>query len=505
MTLDFYQGYIRNRKQLCRELALPEGTEEHAVLEAGYRRWGERLPDHLYGAFAFVFRDPERGSLLCARDPIGLQPFFYRVTEDRRLLYGCGINELLRESGCRAVDREALQRYMNFGYPAGDKTLWQGIRKLMPGQSMTFRDGEARISNYWQPAFAPDFSRTEEDWIREIGETLGRILDEDRENNDFRDAASFLSGGVDSAYLLALSRVPRAIGIGYRGEDVSEAPLAARTAEKLRVDFTEADVTPQAFFSAVPHMVRRMGLPLADASAVVFGIGCEKAAQSCSACFSGEGADEFFAGYRVYRLADSLARTGGPPHFGCAGVMTAEEAAKLLMQDSAYDCRYLVDRIYAETEQDEHLSRLLWIDCALWLEGDILFGTGQSAGACGLRLLLPYADRRMFELSACIPSALKWKDGTGKYILRRAADKVLPAGVAFRPKTGFSVPVRKWMRMEPFRTRTENVLFGARSREFFDQALLRRYWTGFLDGCDDLWQIPYAAFVLLTWADEYNI
>lgn len=129
MTLAFFQGYLRNRRQLCRELGLPEWAEERAVLEAGYRQWGTRLPDHLYGAFAFVFRDPKDGTLFCARDPIGLQPFFYCVTEDRRLLYGCGINELLRNSGRRSIDREALQHYMNFGYPAGEKTLWQGIRK----------------------------------------------------------------------------------------------------------------------------------------------------------------------------------------------------------------------------------------------------------------------------------------------------------------------------------------------------------------------------------------
>lgn len=505
MTLAFFQGYIRNRKQLCRELTLPEGTEERAILEAGYRQWGERLPDHLYGAFAFVFRDTETETLFCARDPIGLQPFFYFVTEDRRLLYGCGVNELLRDSGCRDVDREALQHYMNFGYPAGEKTLWQGIRKLMPGQSMTFRDGETLVSAYWQPVFMPDDSRTEEYWIREIRETLGQILDEDRENTDFRGAASFLSGGVDSAFLLALSRVSRAIGIGYRGESVSEAPLAAQTARMLGTGFTEAEVTPEAFFDAVPRMVRRLGMPLADASAPVFGIGCEKAAQNYSFCFSGEGADEFFAGYWIYRLADSLALSGGPLHYGCAGVMPAEDAAKLLKQDRVFSCRHLVDRIYAETEQDEHLSRLLRIDCALWLEGNILFGTGQSAAACGLRLLLPYADRRMFELSARIPSALKWKDGTGKYILRKAADTVLPAGIAFRPKIGFSVPVRKWMRTEPFRARIESVLFGTRSREYFEPTCLRRCWKGFLDGNDDIWQIPYAAFVLLTWADEYNI
>ena len=506
MTLSFFEGYIRNRGPLCRELGLPDGTSERAVLEAGYRRWGDDLPGRLYGAFAFVFHNPENNTFFCARDQIGLQPFFYCVTGNREFLYGCDLNELIRDRRYhRAVDREALQRYMNFGYPAGEITLWQGIRKLMPGRTLLFRDGEICTNAYYHPAYAPDPARTEASWTAEIGETLSRILSEDRRNNDFRSACSFLSGGVDSAYLLALSGVPRAIGIGYPGESVSEAPLAAKTAQALGVEFSEVDITPEDFFDAVPRTVRRLGVPLADASAVAFGIGCEKAAQRCDCCFSGEGADEFFAGYRIYRQADRLGHTGGPLHYGCFGVMAAEDAARLLMLDDPFPCGHLVQALYEETEACEHLSRLLRIDCALWLEGDILFGAGRSAKASGLRLLLPYADRRLFELSARIPSALKWKEDTGKYILRRAADTRLPDGIAFRPKTGFSVPVRGWLRREPFRAQAEAVLFGDRSSRFFDQALLRRYWSAFLDGSDAVWQIVYAAYVLLIWAREYDV
>lgn len=505
MTLCFYEGYLRNRLSLCRELALPLTSGERTVLEAGFRRWCAALPAHLYGAFAFVFRLPGSGALFAARDQLGLQPFFYYITEDRELLFASDINDLLRDRRVRrAVDPEALQHYMNFGYPIGEKTLFQGIRKLLPGRTLTFRDGEVCISPYWKPAFLPDHTRQEEAWAAEIDETLRLILSGDRENFDFRTAFSFLSGGVDSAYLLSLSGVPRAVGIGYSGETVSELPLAARAAETLGTDFAGVEITPEAFFDAIPRVVRRLGLPLADASAVAFALGCEQA-NAGSVCFSGEGADEFFAGYQVYRRADELARTGGPWHYGCAGVMEAEDAARLLKQDRVFPCESLVKELYADSEGDEHLSRLLRIDCALWLEGDILFGVRCSAKAAGLQLLLPYADRRLFELAARIPSALKRKDGVEKYILRRAAEARLPREIAFRPKVGFSVPVRGWLRREPFRSRVESVLFGPRSSGLFDQALLRRYWSSFLSGNDVLWQIPYAAYVLLLWFREFDI
>ena len=185
--------------------------------------------------------------------------------------------------------------------------------------------------------------------------------------------------------------------------------------------------------------------------------------------------------------------------------MNAENAARLLMLEHPFSLVHLVKELYEESEGDEHLSRLLRIDCALWLEGDILFAAGCSAKAAGLRLLLPYADRRMFELAARIPSALKQKDGIEKYILRRAAEKHLPAETAFRRKVGFSVPVRKWLRTEPFRGRAESVLFGDRSVRFFDQPLLRQYWSSFQAGNDEAWQIPYAAYVFIIWAMEYGV
>ena len=394
---------------------------------------------------------------------------------------------------------------MNFGYPIGEKTLWLGIRKLMPGQTLAFRKGKLVISTYYKPVYAPEHDRSEEYWTAKIEATMRSILSEDRQNYDFRSACAFLSSGVDSSWLLALSGVHRAIGIGYAGEACSEADLASDTARALDADFCRVDISPKAFFDAIPQTVRRMGLPIADASTVALGIGCESAARSSAICLSGEGADEFFAGYHIYRRAEELGRTGGPWHYGCAGVMETQYAASLLKLDRPFPCEHLVKQLYAESEYDEHLSRLLRIDCALWLEGDILFGINRSTRSLGLKLLLPYADRRLFELSARIPSVLKWKDGVGKYILRRAAERQLPHEVAFRSKIGFSVPISNWMRREPFRARVEAVLFAPQSARFFDHSQLRRYWSAFLEGNDVVRQIVYVAYVFLIWVREYNI
>jgi asparagine synthase (glutamine-hydrolysing) len=143
------------------------------------------------------------------------------------------------------------------------------------------------------------------------------------------------------------------------------------------------------------------------------------------------------------------------------------------------------------------------IDLRLWFEGDILFCVDRASHAGGFDLLLPYADRRFFELTSSIPSSLKIKDGVGKYILRRAAEKKLPHETAFRKKVGFSVPLKAWLRQEKFRADLEAVLFGPNSGKYFDQQQLRRYWQSFLGGNDAIWRIIYSAYAFLIWEDGF--
>ena len=179
--------------------------------------------------------------------------------------------------------------------------------------------------------------------------------------------------------------------------------------------------------------------------------------------------------------------------------MEEDDARRLLMLDRSYPAKDLVAKVYEASESWEHLSRLQAIDCTLWLEGDILLGANAASKASGLKLLLPYADRRMVDLATRIPASLKLKNGCGKYILRMAAQKRLPHEVAFRRKIGFSVPICSWMREPRHRESIEALLFGDDSALFFDTALVRRYWTSFLEGNDEVWKAVYALYVFMVW------
>ena len=398
----------------------------------------------------------------------------------------------------KALDRDALQLYMMFGYPIGEKTLYKGIQKLMPGCVLVWDGSTVRIDRYDSLIFQPEFLPSEEEWTQRIDRTLQDILQEDRANYDFAGCTAFLSGGVDSSYLLAASGIRDAVGIGFRESGINELPEAAATAASVGVRFHEFCISAEDYFRIIPAMVCNFELPLADPCAPAFALGCEHSAGKGTVFLSGEGADEFFAGYRVYRRVDELGAEGAP-YFGCDGVMDQQAAMQLLGMETAYPTEMLVHEIRGMTRGAEPLSRMLAVDIALWLEGDILFGVGRSARAYGLDLLLPFADRRMFELSAAIPSALKWKDGTEKYILRKAAETRLPHDAAFRPKRGFPVPAKQWFREERFRPQIEKTLFGPVSAEYFDQRILRRYWDAFLSGRDIVWETPYAVYIFVIW------
>ena len=501
-----YEGSLSNRVPLCGELGLAAWSNdaretELAILSAGYRRWGNKLPCHLYGSFAFVIRD-EEGQLFCARDAFGIQTFYYCETDNGVLLYGCDLREITKSPQYRkALDRQALQLYALFGYPVGCRTLYAGIRKLPPGCMLIWNGTNVRINRWHTLSFHPNPTVSEEAWAEEIDRNLQEILNEDRARFDFSRCGSFLSGGVDSSYLLASSGVREAFGIGFEEAEVSELPAAAAAARAMGARLHEVRIRAEEFFDAIPRFLRNLELPLADLCAPFWALGCERAAEKSSVCLSGEGADEFFGGYYVYARADELGREGAL-YCGCSGIMKQEAGMQLLGDEKAVPLESLVAECSVQTQSAEPLSRMLAVDTALWLEGDILFGVGRSARANGIELLLPFSDRRMFALSAAIPSTLKRKDGTAKYILRKAAEKRLPHEIAFRRKQGFSVPVQQWFREERFRPQIERALFGSVSGAYFDQALLRDRWNSFLNGDDRDWTVLYMVYIFVLWYEN---
>ena len=225
ITVKTYRGHIRNWKELCAELeidpALPREEKEQEILVKAYQKWGGEMADHIYGMFAFALWDEEEKKLFCLRDQFGTKPFYYYQTEDGSLLYGTMIRDIIGQPGFKKeLNEEMLQIYMSLTYGAGEDTFFKGLKKLLPGRYLIWKDGKVEIHRYWTPKFQPDESKSLEDWADEIHSTLKSIMPEVKTEDE--TVESFLSSGVDSSYVLAMSDAKMSDCCGYDEERFDE-------------------------------------------------------------------------------------------------------------------------------------------------------------------------------------------------------------------------------------------------------------------------------------------
>ncbi|MCR5143569.1 MAG: asparagine synthetase B [Ruminococcus sp.] len=504
-----YRGHIRNHKALCAELGLddklPREERELAILKAGFEKWGKDLPDHIYGMFAFAVYDSDTDTLTCFRDQFGTKPFYYYLTADGRLLYGTMIRDIIGQEGfVRELNESMLQIYMTLTYVAGEDTFFKGLKKLMPGCLLTFKGGRIEIERYWKPTFSPDRSKSVQDYADEINEAMQVIMQEVKEPDEV--AHSFLSGGVDSAYVLAVSDAPVGHCCGYDEERFDESPVAKVTADTLGRDFEVLKVQPEDFFGVVHYTMLNMEQPLGDASAIVFTLGCNATAKETKLCYSGEGSDEFFGGYNMYRNAERYGDNLKSFYVGNTNIMKEDEKQKLLKNyDPSVLPIDLVKYIYDETEGLDPLTKMSDVDIQIWLEGDIYLNVDKMSTAAGLEIRMPLTDRRIFDIASRMPSEYKVTEEQNKVAFRTAAAKYLPDEIAFRKKLGFIVPVRIWLADENYNGDVRRLFASEIAAKFFNTAEIKAIYDEYVGGNSDLWRKVWTIYTFLVWYEEYFV
>ena len=505
-----YRGHIRNWEELCERLDIPldltrEEREEQILVKA-YETWGNEMADHMHGMFAFALWDEAEEKLFCLRDQFGTKPFYYYETADGKLLYGTTIRKIMEQPGfVKELNEEMLQLYLSLTYVAGENTFFRGLKKLLPGRYLVWQNGKLTIERYWMPQFHPDNSRTLEQWADEIHTTIGEIMPEVKTKEEY--AESFLSGGVDSSYVLAMSDVETTDSCGYDEERFDESGLAKQTADILGRKNLRCRITPEEYFAVVPYVMYNMEQPLGDASAIAFAIACRETAKHTKICYSGEGADEFFGGYNMYRNAERYGENLKTFYVGNTNIMKEDEKKRILKK---YDPDVLpielARGIYEETEGLDPLTKMSDVDIQIWLEGDIYLNVDKMSLAAGLEIRMPLTDRRIFDIASRMPSEYKVNEEQNKVALRTAAAKVLPEEIAFRKKLGFIVPIRIWMADDRYnagrektfceRYRGKILSMLKRSRAIFDE---------YVGGNSDNWRKVWTIYTFLVWYEEYFV
>ena len=504
-----YRGHIRNWEELCErlgiDLTLSREEREHEILIKAYQTWGCEMADHMHGMFAFALWDEEEQKLFCLRDQFGTKPFYYYETEDGELLYGTMIRDIIDQPGFKKeLNEEMLQLYLSLTYVAGENTFFRGLKKLLPGRYLIWQDGKLEIHRYWKPEFHPDESKTLEDWADEIHNTLKEIMPEVKTADE--KVESFLSGGVDSSYVLAMSGAEQADSCGYEEERFDESVLAEKTAQLLGRKFSRSIITPEQFFDIVPYVMYNMEQPLGDASAIVFTLGCNATAEHAKICYSGEGSDEFFGGYNMYRNAERYGENLKNFYVGNTNIMKEDEKQKILKK---YDPDVLpielARGIYEETEGLDPLTKMSDVDIQIWLEGDIYLNVDKMSTAAGLEIRMPLTDRRIFDIASRMPSRFKVNEEQNKVAFRTAAAKVLPEEIAFRKKLGFIVPIRIWMADERYNQDVQRLFHSDIAEKFFDVDAINAIFDEYVGGNSDNWRKVWTIYTFLVWYEEYFV
>lgn len=504
-----YSGHIRNWEALCKELvidsSLSRQDREQAIIVKAYEAWGHDMANHMHGMFAFALWDEEKKKLFCLRDQFGTKPFYYYETADGDILYGASIRKIMEQPGfVKQLNEEMLQLYMSLTYVAGEATFFRGLRKLMPGRFLTWQNGSLHIERYWKPEFHPDNSKSLEDWADEIHTTLQQIMTEVKTPDE--TAESFLSGGVDSSYVVAVSDVKTTDSCGYEDERFDESKLAQETSDLLHRKSIRRVVTPEEYFAAIPNVMYNMEQPLGDASAIVFAIGCKSAAEHTKLCYSGEGADEFFGGYNMYRNAERYGDNLKTFYVGNTNIMKEDEKKKILKK---YDPDVLpielAERIYEEMEGLDPLTKMSNVDIQIWLEGDIYFNVDKMSTAAGIEVRMPLTDTRIFDIASRMPSKYKINEEQNKVALRTAAAKVLPDEIAFRKKLGFIVPIRIWMADDRYNQDVREKFHSEEAAKFFNVDEINTIFEDYIGGNSDNWRKIWTIYTFLVWYEEYFV
>ena len=492
-------GEIYNYRELRAALA----QSGHAFATASdvevivhlYEEYGLDFLSRLRGMFALALWDEQRRHLLIARDRLGIKPIYYAVLPGG-IAFASEIKALLAVPGVpRVPSLAAIDTYLSHRFVPAPDTLFKDVRKVEPGHYLLYQDGKLHCREYWRlpaPGEASLDGRFAED---DYAGLLFSLLDETVSRHLQGDVpiGVFLSSGVDSNALLALAarRVDYQIptfSLGFSGPNgphpgFNELDLTRRLAARYATAHVEATLSPDEVPASLPQMIRSLEEPLGDPSIIPLYFISRLASRHVKAVLSGEGADELFAGYNVYRTAEAtaifrllppwlrdyvvapLARFFPPQwrgyhllqratepvpswYRGVGSTFSEQEKKRLYAPEMA---RRLSRAGQAAPKAgwnghiDHMLAGMLYFDTRFTLGDDTLLRTDKLGMAYGLEVRVPFLDHQVVELAARIPAALKLRRGTLKYILKKAVAPVVPAEILYRPKAGFVAPISAWV------------------------------------------------------------
>ncbi|HKZ34415.1 MAG TPA: asparagine synthase (glutamine-hydrolyzing) [Patescibacteria group bacterium] len=484
LTITF-NGEIYNFQDVRKDLArrghrFKTHSDTEVILHA-YEQYGPKCLQELNGMFAFAIWDSKRETLFAARDRLGIKPFFFTKTRNN-FLFASEIKSLLTHPEVkREVNLNALSSYLTFRYVPEPETIFENIYHLPAGHYLMLKGGELIIRRYWT---LPEEQMTITD-ENKIQEELLELLEDAVRMQLMSEVpvGSYVSGGIDSALLTAFatkhSKKVKSFNVAFEDGRYDESKYATLVNKHLNLIPTTIRSEPTQI-ARLPEIIWYLDQPLADAAVIPTFMMSKQAKKHMGVVLSGDGADEIFAGYDYYkrlvygrvlyrliqifpffsknpiaskttvlgRIASFLGQDGDIiGHLKSHISVFTDQQKKEIVQPELLRFIELGEgqgRATDHLSKMDHLNKLLKHDLLVWLPGDLLLKTDRMTMAHGLEARVPFLDHRLVEFATRLPSSLKLRGRTDKYLERRVAEQILPKEIAQREKHGFDVPLKQF-------------------------------------------------------------
>ena len=534
-----FNGEIYNHQEIREELiakghVMGSGADTEVLIH-GYEEWGEEILQKLRGMFAFVIWDKKNETLFGARDFFGIKPFYYTIANGN-FIYGSEIKSILEHPDVKKeVNPVALENYLTFQYSVLEETFFKGIFKLMPAHCFTFKGGKLDIKRYWEPVFEADHSKSLDQWVDEIDAAMQDSIQAHKIADV--EVGSFLSSGVDSSYVAACFKGDKTFTVGFDYQNYNEIDYAKTLSEKIKIDNYSHLISEQEYWDSIGNVQYHMDEPLADPSAIALYFVTRTAAQHVKTCMSGEGADEFFGGYNIYRephdllpltrlprpvrkglgaVAQKLPKMKGKNYLirgskdlqerfiGNAFMLNEQERERILKHPTGkFHHTQLTKPFYDKVKHLDDVTKMQYIDIHFWLIGDILLKADKMSMAHSLEVRVPFLDRVVFDVARKVPTEYKVTKENTKYAMRQAAHRYLPDMVAEKKKLGFPVPIRVWLREDKYYNIVKEAFHSPAAQEYFKTEEIMKYLDDHKAGKADNSRKIWTIYMFLVWHKQF--
>ncbi|MBK6797813.1 MAG: asparagine synthase (glutamine-hydrolyzing) [Acidobacteria bacterium] len=497
-----FNGEIYNHRELRPMLAerghIYRTSSDTETIIHLYEEFGTKGVEHLQGMFSFAIWDAPRRRLVLTRDRLGIKPLYYAVKDDGSLFFASEIKAFIESNAINPeLNYNALADFTTNRYTSGEETLYRGVKRLLPGHTLIWSDGQIHIERYWDVSFTKPAQRlSDQEYIERFGELFHDCV----KSHLMSDVplGMFLSGGIDSSAIAAvmsqLVKEPiKTFSVAFAERDSNELEFARIVAHAYQTEHHEIIVSPEQFFDQLPDLIYKEDEPIAHPSSVPLYFVSKLAARHVKVVLTGEGSDELMAGYNKYRVGiynlmlgrhyerltpagirnlirDSIDRLSGAsplrrilqrtflrlpaniqdayldnfavfsPHMQ-QRLFTPQAYERMEDRDPYRTTIEYIDQSDAETILDQ----LLAADLKTYLH-ELLMKQDQMSMAASLESRVPFLDHKLVEFINHLPVEMKLRGWTTKYILRRAMKDVLPPEILTRKKMGFPVPFGSWIR-----------------------------------------------------------